>query len=416
MSFESINIPKFMGKMKFIEYDFSNPQDVFKLTLAESVVSKGIDQSILYNILQAGQIVIINEHPESDAIPWMTTSGILVNAPPDQVYNVIRDVPNYTKFMPQSEKAVLEKINQDIDQCFYELGIKILFVTIKIPYSVYHYNQKNRVDWIMAAGDFKANYGAFEVVPVPENPSMSMLFFTCYSQPRHKLVNSMFTKYPMLDIMINLSSGTLVVKAMKNRAESIFAEKGGKTPEIQKNTFENLFQNHPTTLAKLAARGSLLVIEDSKPIFYCGGTIVKSPMEKVFKSLRDLEGMSSISKDWTAKIIKQNETSAEVKMKTIMDLTFKFESDYIADYTFEPPDRISYIGVTDSNLKGVAGSYELFSLGDSETLVFYRNTSDLKTQGFMMRKLLNIEPTFELAIQASQTKYMLSTMQQWCER
>ncbi len=401
---------------EYIQYDFSNPADVFKATTSETVVGQGIDPAVLYDILRTGQIVIVNDNPNNPDIPWLTTGGILVNAPPEQVFAIIEDIDSYPSFMPEVEKAGARPVNDEVDHVFYELGVQILFVKVKVPYSVYHWNRPpHRVDWVMAGGDFAANMGAYEVVAVPGQTNRSMLFYTSYAEPKLPIVQSLYSRVPQLDMMINLSTGTLVVKAMKKRAEELFAAKGGEVLPAARLELLDLAGEHPQTLARLASRGKMVVLEDTDPMYYTGAIIVNKPRDFVFEQISDFEGMSSISKNNFMTVLERGDNTARVRIRTAINLIFEFDSEYVVNYTLKKPRSMTWVGETGGDIEGVAGSWELTELDKDETLVLYRNTSDLSSSGVMMRQLLKIEPTFELAIQASQTQFVTSDTKRWCE-
>ncbi len=396
--------------------DFSQPQTVFATTLQETVVTPDIAPAALHAILQAGQLVLVNENPANSDLPWLTTAGILVQAPPDQVYDVIQDVDRYPEFMPQTESTRKEAVTEAVDRVFYELGIKILFLKVKVPYSVYHYNRPpHRVDWVMADGDFDCNYGAYEVVPVPGKPGQTLLFYTSYALPRNRVVKMFFDKIPSLDMMINLSTGILVVKAIKQRAENLVGrdkpEAGGE-PSLLPGT---LPVQYSETLAAMAGRGELVLLEDTDPMYYTGGVVIDRHLTDVYRDMRHLEGPPSISRHYSMKILEENENTARVRMRTVFHLMIDFDAEVIADYVFQPPDRCTWTGRDGGDVEGVAGCWKLTALGEEQTLLWYRNTSDLKSQGFLMRRLLKIEPTFEQAIQACQTMYVVSDTRKYCE-
>jgi ribosome-associated toxin RatA of RatAB toxin-antitoxin module len=403
---------------EYIQYDFSNPAEVFKATTSETVTGRGIDPAALYEILQSGQIVIINDNPNNPDIPWMTTAGILVNAPAEQVFHVIEDIDKYPEFMPQVNDASVEKLTDDVDLIFYELGIQVLFLKVKVPYSVYHWNRPpNRVDWTMAGGEFNANMGAYEVVAVPGHADKSMLFYTSYALSRNPVVVQMFDTIPQLDLMINLSAGTLVVLAMQQRAEEMYVNSGGKVEKDRAGAveFTRLMSERAQTLAKLSSRGKIVMIENTDPIYYTGGLVVDRPIEEVYECVSDPVGLSSVTRQVGAEILEQEGNKGRIKYHTVINLVVDFDSYYTVNYESDPPRRMSWVGEPGSDIEGVAGSWDLVPLEKGKTLAFYRNTSDLKSQGVMMRQLLKIEPTFEQAIQASQTQLATLDMKRYCE-
>jgi uncharacterized membrane protein len=404
-------------KSEFIQYDFSKPEVVFKDSMAESVTGLGVDPAMLYQVLRSGQFVIVNDKPNNPKIPWVTTEGALINAPADVVYGVIRKVEDYPTFMPQTSGASRKAINPDIDHVFYDLTIQIFSaLKVKVPYSVYHwYRKPYRVDWTMASGEFKANLGAYEVVPVPNEPNRSMLFYTSYSLPRNDTVVKLFNKIPNLDMMINLSAGTLVVEAMKKQAEGLHKKNGGKTDAPAALEFQTLIDGQPEMLAKLASKGKLVVLEYGKPRYYTGVIAAKKPREAVFDAVADFEGMASISKNLYMNILDRKDNTVRIKVRTVINLVIDFDTTYVMKDTLKKPERIDWVGEPGGGIKGVAGSWQFKSLGADKTLAFNRNTSDLPSQGFAMRKILEIEPSFEQAIQASQTILVISDMKRFAE-
>jgi hypothetical protein len=400
------------GKDEFIKYDFSKPEEVFKDSMAETMVA--FDPAGLYQVLRSGQIVLVNDKPNNPKIPWVTTEGVLINAPPQVVMDQIRKVEDYATFMPQTSKAWREKVNDNIDHIFYEISVQILFVKVKLPYSVYHWYRPNRVDWTMASGEFNANLGAYEVVPVPNEPNRTMLFYTSYSLPRNETVVSLFNKIPNLDMMINLSAGTLVVEAMKKHAEELYAKSGGKTAGPGLIEFQTLIDTQADSLAKLASRGKFVVLEYSKPRYYTGVVPVAKPREAVYDAVSDFEGLASISKNLFMTVIEKSDTAAKVKIRTVINLVIDFDTTYMADYVLKKPERLDWKQEPGGDIKGVAGSWQLKSIGD-KTLLVNRNTSELASQGIAMQQLLKLEPSFEMAIQASQTILVIADAKRFAE-
>ena len=412
VSFSSAN------EVNYKQYDFTNPSKVFKTTLNETVTDSGIEPSVLYNLLEIGQIVIINDHPANSNIPWLTTAGILIHASPEHVYNTLKDYEHYKDFMPQVDFASSEKINDCIDRINYQLGIQILFLKVKIPYSVYHYySPPNRVDWVMAGGKFNENLGAYEVLKVPSNPDCSMLFYTSFAEPRNAIVNKMSRSIPILDMLINLSTGTLVVRAMRDRSEETY----NKKPEIpahavDRKQLSDLVKENPETLVTLSKRGKIIILEDSDPMTYTGGIIIDKPLQSVYQSISDVEGSSSMSDFYTMQILSKKDNSMRVKAKTVLKLIVDFKTKYIANYIMTPPTKISWVQEPCKDVEGEAGTWEFFPLEENSTLALFRHTSDLASQGILMRRLLKVEPSFEQAIHASMVQYIVHDNKSWAER
>ncbi len=406
------------GDEEYIKYDFSKPLEVFKATLSETVVGTGIEPAVLFKILQTGQIVIINDHPNNPDIPWLTTSGILVNAPAEQVFKAITDYDNYNEFMPQVDRAGSVTLGENIVRIDYNIGIQVLLFKVDVPYSVYsYYTPPFRVDWVLAGGKFNENLGAYEVVPVPGQPNRSMLFYTSFAENRNAIVNKLSKDIPILDMLINLSAGTIVVKALRDRSEDMY-NKTCSTPkpfEEKSSGIHELIKLHPDILAALSKRGKLVILENTTPRYYTGGIIVDKSIADVYNAISDLEGSSSASDLYSMKVLSRKENALRVKAKTTIKLVMKFDTKFIANYELEPPYQMTWEQEPGGDIKGEAGSWEFVELEENKTLVLYRHTSDLKSQGFFMRRLFKIEPAFEQAIQASMVQYIVNDNKKWAE-
>jgi hypothetical protein len=228
-------------------------------------------------------------------------------------------------------------------------------------------------------------------------------------------VVSLFNKIPNLDMMINLSAGTLVVEAMKKHAEELYAKSGGKTAGPGQIEFQTLIDSQAEALAKLAARGKLVALEYSKPRYYTGVIPVNKPREAVYDAVTDFEGTASISKNLFMNVVEKSDTAAKVKIRTVINLVIDFDTTYVADYKLKKPERVDWVGEPGGGIQGVAGSWQLKDLSGAKTLLVNRNTSDLASQGFSMQQLLKIEPSFEQAIQASQTILVVTDAKRFAE-
>ncbi len=404
---------------EYIQYDFSKPQEVFKATLSETVIGTGIEPTVLFEILKTGQIVIVNDHPNSSKIPWLTTAGILVNAPAEQVFKAITDYDNYHEFMPQVDSAGAVEISENIVRIDYIIGIQVLLFKVDVPYSVYsYYRPPYRVDWVLAGGKFNENLGAYEVVPVPGQPNRSMLFYTSFAENRNAIVNKLSKDIPILDMLINLSAGTIVVKALRDHSEEMYNKTCStqKPPEEKFAGILDLIKQYPDILAALSRRGKLVILENTTPNYYTGGITVDKPIKDVYKAISDLEGSSSVSDLYSMKVLSQEENTLRVKAKTTIKLVMKFDTKFIANYQLKPPHQMTWKQEPGGDIKGEAGSWEFVELEENKTLVLYRHTSDLKSQGFFMRRLFKIEPAFEQAIQASMVQYIVNDNKKWVEK
>jgi len=397
------------------KYDFSHPEKVFATSLAETFASLGVSVQTLEQLLQAGELTLINTHPATKDVPWLSTDAVLVDAPLNQVYAAMSDVEHYPEFLPQVTSSRRAPVVNNIDQVFLELGIHVLLTEIKNQYSLYYYYQPpRRIDWILAEGEFEANIGSFELVPVPENSNRTILFHTSYALPRNKLLSALFSRVPDLDLMVNLTTGTMMMHAMKNHAEKLFVQGGGVIkPAPVPADIPAWLHSHAQTLAGLTGHGEVFMLERSSPTVYAGVARLSWPLEDVYYATTHMNELAANNPYLTANYLERSERKAKIKVESTISLMIDFDAEYIMDVTQKPPDRSSWTAESDGDLAGVVGSWELVSLGPKDALAIYRNTSDLNSLGFTMRKLLELEPNFAHSIHIAETRRMIGSLKAW---
>ena len=105
-----------------------------------------------------------------------------------------------------------------------------------------------------------------------------------------------------------------------------------------------------------------------------------------------------------------------IQAKTVLKLFIDLKTKFKANYHLDPPSKMVWEQEPCRDIEGEAGSWEFIPLEKAKTLVLFRHTSDLSSQGMLMRRLLKIEPSFEQAIQASMVQYILNDNKAWAER
>ncbi len=399
-----------------IPHDFSKPDQVFAATLSERFSNLGVAAHDLYLVLEAGDFVLLNRRPATREVPWLTTSGTLVNAPPALVYQVVADVSHYHEFMPETKAASATPIVPGVvDRVDLELSIQVLFTSITNAYSLYYYYQPpHRIDWVLAQGEFEANCGAFELVPVPGDPGRTILLHTSYALPRNKILGSLFARVPDLDLMVNLTTGTMMMEAIKHRAETQHARTGGtvKPAAPPPDNLAHLVAQ-AGTLGRLARRGPLTLLGRTDPPWYTGILRVRRPRNQVFDTISHIEQAAVAIPYFQAKVVEQSENGGRYEVESVIPLMIDFDAEYVMDATFAPPDQVAWTAEAGGDLEGYQGTWKLIEQGAENTLVFYHTRSNLESLGFTMRKLLEMEPLFEHGIHVSEIQRIMAGIRRW---
>ncbi len=405
------------GEPTPIPIPLDQPEKVFKATLGERFSNLAVGASALYHLLEAGDLVLINYHPASADVPWLSTAGTIVDAPPSTVYQVIADVAHYHEFMPETKSASATSLAPGIDRVDLELSIQVLLTSITNAYALYYYYQPpTRIDWTLARGEFEANIGAFELVSVPGQPLRTVLLHTSYALPRNRILNSLFARVPDLDLMVNLTTGTMMMEAVKKRAEDVYRRAGGKVQDTSAPAdVPALLESLAETLDSLARRGPVMIVERGPQRYYTGVMRVKRPRSVVYEAVTRMDEVSAAIPYYSARLLEQSSTTRRYEVESVIPLMIDFDADYVLDASLTSPTRVVWTPEPGGDLEGFDATWLFLARGERTSLVIYRNRSDLRSLGFTMRKLLEVEPLFEHGIHISETQRMLSGVRRWAE-
>ncbi len=160
------------------------------------------------------------------------------------------------------------------------------------------------------------------------------------------------------------------------------------------------------TLHGLAGDGQIVVVEEnvdgSLKLVTAGGRI-DAPLDAVWAQITNYEGYA----DWMPQVEKvevrnRNGNTADV----FFDLAFKFsviskEVTYTLRQMETPKQSIRWF-LLEGDFSVSRGSWHLVPVaGGKSTMVFYSTYTDLVSMGWILKTLLEEQPSMELAIQAS---------------
>ncbi len=187
---------------------------------------KKIDKTQLVKLLEGGRVGFVDRglYPGKE----MAISGVLIDAPPQKVWNVITDFDNYPKMINQIYKAqVIEKNEKFARVHFYMFLIKLGPVKIQTNYiQKWTFDKPKRIT--MTSDDPKApkKKGEKEVpitwdlVPTPDG-KRTMLFHTTISDLRDggMVGTYMVERQPTIQIGFDLANALTQTEAIKKQFE-----------------------------------------------------------------------------------------------------------------------------------------------------------------------------------------------------
>lgn len=389
-----------------------------RLTIGRSVLPAGTNHQTLQSILKREQIVMFDETTEE--IPWLLSSGILVNATPEQVWRVIIGHDKFSEWVPSCYSAKAIKIDNNIYDVTFTLGFKFLFFPLYVKYSLRQYNQPPlRNDWVGLGGTIEKTYGWGQNIPTEEGNTM--YFYTAWAQPGSGLLKRLYKKYPFLDVGISISAGTVFARGVKKRVELLKGKDGAEVIKtMPSEEFKFKRKEELRIMELLTSRGPVLIFkkpEEGKPLLVSTWITFAAPPEKVWADLVDYESYRYFMPMMKGiKVLEHESNKARVEYKYDINIVF-FSSKikYQLEHHFYEPERITW-----TNIKGnryvLSGSWELFPLNDGKkTLASYQVYYDTKSLGFLPKLILKAIPEGKLAVNSYLSSIHVRELRDWIE-
>jgi len=187
-----------------------------------SVVRLQVDPDSIEKLLRQGEILIIKENEQGGRFKFVT-AGVLINAPPEEVWKTITDYAHYPEFVPDCEKT--EVIPGEAENIVYTkivVAFKFSIIKYKVRYTLrqVHQKEKLRIDWTLKEGDLAEAIGAWELIPL-KGGKKTGAFYSAYSDLRSLgyLVKFLFKEQPVMEMAITSTTAILMARAAKARVE-----------------------------------------------------------------------------------------------------------------------------------------------------------------------------------------------------
>ena len=181
----------------------------------------GIDMASVTKLMKKGELLIIEE--KSDGSLDLVTSGIIINAPPEKVYEVILDYGKYPEYMPSTEEVTVLKEEGNIKHVQYRIKFKFSVLKYEVTYvlDMEHFpNKGTKWDLLESKdGKIKSTYGSWQLFPIEGGRTAA--FYSVYSDIKNIswIIRKIFEAEPSMEISVNASSCVMVLKSLKNRVE-----------------------------------------------------------------------------------------------------------------------------------------------------------------------------------------------------
>lgn len=187
-----------------------------------------LDVQTLRSLAERGAVVIVDNDAAGKL--KLVTAGIVVDAPPQAVFDTAMDYEHYTEFMPQVEKCKVTAAapdHKDVD------------LTIKIHFSLFStsvkyqervtWNAPQSIDVLFNGGDLKTGGGSWRMVPL-DGGKRTLAFYSTMSDLRSTsmITRQLLKDQPSMESAIQASTTSMVVGAVKKRTEAVAATQAAR--------------------------------------------------------------------------------------------------------------------------------------------------------------------------------------------
>ena len=193
---------------------------------AEGLKFQGIDPSQVAMLAKQGSLLVIKY--KNDGTLKEVVAGAVVDAPVDKVWDALTDFDSYPRYMPQTTgMRVVNKISDTEYRTEQTIKVEIWVLKVDIKYQhIQTLDPKKSIRFHYVSGDLPGTYGRYDIIELP-GKNQCMVFYSLYS-------NLVALPWPIGPIMksqpdfltsVNVSTTSMVVKAVKEEAEKRFEGK-----------------------------------------------------------------------------------------------------------------------------------------------------------------------------------------------
>jgi ribosome-associated toxin RatA of RatAB toxin-antitoxin module len=183
----------------------------------------GIDKDTLARLTADATLLLVQEDAQGKL--QMTTSGILVDRPPDVVFRTITDYVNYPKFMPSMEECEIVATHGDVKDVRFAVKFKFAIFSVTVDYVLRTTFKSNReITWKLLSSKgnkLRQSIGSWRLVPAGGG-KQTAAFYSLYSDATAAVpgMSAVLKKEPTMETAINVSTCIMVLRAVKNRSEN----------------------------------------------------------------------------------------------------------------------------------------------------------------------------------------------------
>jgi len=173
------------------------------------------------------------------------------------------------------------------------------------------------------------------------------------------------------------------------------------------------------TIELLLKRGQVLIVEtnaEGRPKLTTGGILINAPKEKVWDVISDFEQYKEyMPSTENVEVIRREGNTVDAKFHIIFKFSvLEYDVSYTNRHVLNAPNGYTW-ELLEGDIDDTYGGWELIAIDDSHTAAFYSVYSDIRSIGWVVRKVLESDPSFEVAVNSSTVILVLEKVKERIE-
>lgn len=386
----------------------------YSVEIPDSMPSwKSLSPEKLANLFEYGELFGVEYLGSTEKVE-VVSIGMLADAPPEKVWDVITDFEGYTKLLPDQLKTETIEKGPNTEKVRFTVSVlKLGMLDINTKYVLkYKLDKPNKVDIGWVEGDVKNVAGFWELFPVDGGKkTVAIYVISSDLASASPIVGAALKEQPATMMAINLSSAIIFTQKLMEKAEG---RKRSFAPEGSKPIWNNLDSETLHEILKGGRVGFISRIGNKE--IATSGVLVDNTPDKTWSVLTDFEEYPDrIQQVTRAKIISEDKNSMKVKMKTeIIRLgPIKIASESVSVYRMKKPEFIKSTEEKNPN-SDLFNRWLLMPMdGGAKTALFNEAISDISGMGTIANLMLSKLPALQISVDLSQAMIMTEEIRKW---
>jgi len=399
-----------------------------------------ISMSELVRLTESEQLIIL--HPQKKMVVpigdgkkqefdvrFVTTLSV-INAPVQRVRDVVTDFLNYSEFMPQTESSKIISKAKDHVVLEIKLSVKVPLIHIGFRFTLDYFMAPNGdITWSRIKGDIQGNVGRYEFIALTPNRTMLVMTYWTELQGIGFLMRLLLRMQPDLKLAIPISSGSLIVDAIKKRCEmtSKTVQSHSKDLPVHPNIPLMTRSKLPIDTLQLLSRiGTLIFVHQPQYIqseknqaiavrFITAAARMQGPIRAVKPLVTNFSRYPEFMYQVQYAEQKMTYDGMLVDWRLQMGFAiFHFNIDFVLDYEWKSNTILTY-HCKSGDIEKSYGCWEWLEMSDNQTMTFFTTAIPMDARVPLIFKFTRMIPNSQVVMGASSTVVAIEKLTPWVE-